>query len=165
MGKNQKMMIIGGVILVVLLVAGIFVFNSRQSKQRTSSDGLPEDSIIPTVDGSVVVELEQGAKKGEAILTIKNAPNGTRGIEYTISYDAESTEGEGGPVPQGAIGKCTKDGNVWQCGEPSAAGRKIVLGTCSSGVCRYHKIIGDVRVSLKFSGDYGERIFEKDYEI
>lgn len=161
---NNKKTIAVVAIAVILLLSGILVFNSRKSKNQ-SLESLPTQNILPTVDSSVEVELKSSTKKGEAILTIKNAPSGTKSIEYTISYDAESMEGEGGPVPQGAIGKCTETRGVWLCGEPSEAGRKIVLGTCSSGVCRYHKIIGNVQVSLKFSGTYGEKIFEKGYEL
>jgi len=43
--------------------------------------------------------------------------------------------------------------------------KKITLGTCSSGKCVYHEVVGKIKVSLKFTGSYGEKIFEKEYEL
>jgi hypothetical protein len=76
-------------------------------------------------------------------------------------------EGEGGSVSQGAIGKCVEIKGLWECGseEPGGQGRKIVLGTCSSGTCRYHNIVGDVKVFMKFTGDYGSKVFEKEFSL
>jgi hypothetical protein len=64
------------------------------------------------------------------------------------------------------IGKCFKTERFWQCGEEDAyGGRKIVLGTCSSGTCRYHNILGPIKLNLKFTGSYGEKIYEKEFKI
>jgi hypothetical protein len=134
---------------------------SKKDEQTLSSD-----NILPTVDSSVKVNLVS-TKKGEAVLSIISAPNSTKSIEFEMSYLVvnEDTGEGGGTVSQGAIGKCYETNNVWECGEPSQSGRKIILGTCSSGVCRYHNITGPIKVSLKFSGNYGEKIFTKEYKI
>ena len=166
MNEKNKKIAIGGVVVVVVLLLGFLALRKGQTQRKEASQ-IPTESVIPTVDSSVVVELKPATKKGEALLTVKNAPSGTKGVEYTLSYDAKGTgeEGDTGAVPQGAIGKCDQIGSEWECGEPATEGRKIVLGTCSSGVCRYHQIIGKVKVELKFSGGYGEKSFENDYSI
>ena len=154
-------------LLAVLLIVGYIIFSRGSANKQQSSDVEPTEEILPTVDSSVKVDFES-IKKGEALLTVKNAPSGTNQIEFELSYmviNADSEEGGSGTVSQGAIGKCTKSNNVWECGEPSASGRKIVLGTCSSGVCRYHNIEGDVNVLLKFTGNYGQKIYEKEFEL
>lgn len=167
--EYKKYAIIGGIV-VVLLIVGFLVFG--RSKPETKETNILESGseILPTVDASVKVELES-IKKGEAMLTIKNAPSGTDLVEYELSYLVVNTEadagdeGEGGTVSQGAIGKCVTSNGMWQCGEPNQNGRKIVLGTCSSGVCRYHNITGPIKVFLKFTGDYGSKVFEKEFEL
>ena len=47
-------------------------------------------------------------EEGEAVLSVKDAPNGTRSIEFEMSYMVinEDTGDGGGSVSQGAIGKC-----------------------------------------------------------
>ncbi len=168
MKNKNTLIIVSAVIVVIAIIAGIFVLRSKQGQKKSGSDNLPAENIIPTVDSSVVVELKPGSKKGEATLTVKNAPAGTKAISYELTYEAQGASDEGdssAAIPQGAIGKCTQSGSIWECGEPSASGRKIVLGTCSSGVCRYHKVVGPVKVTLKFNGSYGDKIFEKEYEL
>lgn len=168
MKLNRKtLMMIGGVILTILLLSGYWLFVGRSpSSNKKEEQIVPSDNILPTVDSSVKVSLES-AKKGEVVLSINDAPNGTKSIDFEMSYLVinEDTGEGGGSVSQGAIGKCTEADNVWECGEPSQSGRKIILGTCSSGVCRYHNITGPIKVSLKFSGNYGEKIFTKEYKI
>ncbi|MBI1862701.1 hypothetical protein HYS00_01130 [Candidatus Microgenomates bacterium] len=169
MKKNTKFII--AAVVVIILVTGITVFalNSKSTdSKKTSENVLENEPTIAPVDSSVAVDFKQGAKKGEALLTVKNAPAGTKDIEFELSYDAESAASEdsaGGSTQQGAIGKCEKSGDTWECGEPSTDGRKIVLGTCSSGVCRYHKITSQVDVRLSFTGGYGARKFEKKYSL
>jgi hypothetical protein len=167
--KNTKLII--GVVVAIVLATGIIVMavsgKNDNSKKQTENVLQNEPTIAP-VDSSVEVSFKEGAKKGEALLTVKNAPSDTKDIEFTLSYDAESAANEesaGGTTQQGAVGNCVKNGSVWECGEPSTAGRKIVLGTCSSGVCRYHTLKSQVDVSLLFKGRYGERSFQKKYSL
>ena len=170
MKLNRKTMIVfGGVFLalIILSVFGYWLFIGRNSTTSKKSEQIVQsDSVLPTVDSSVKVDLKS-SKKGEAILSIISAPNGTKSIEFEMSYlvvNADTGEG-GGTVSQGAIGKCSESNGVWECGEPSESGRKIVLGTCSSGVCRYHNITGPIKVALKFSGSFGEKMFEKEFTL
>lgn len=169
MNKNTKLIL--GVIVALLLVTGVvFVAMNRKSADTTkkTEDVLENEPTIAPVDSSVIVDFKEAGKKGEAFLTVKKAPSGTKDIEFELSYDADSAATEdsaGGTTQQGAIGKCEDNSGTWECGEPSADGRKIVLGTCSSGVCRYHKITSQVDVRLIFTGSYGSRKFEKKYSL
>lgn len=165
--KLNKKQYIGGAIVLIILVIGVFIYSRKQANNNVVTNNSPTDQILPTIDSSVKVDLIS-SKKGEAVLSINNAPDGTKSIEFELSYlviNADTSEGGSGTVSQGAIGKCYESNNVWECGEPSGTGRKIVLGTCSSGVCRYHNITGPITVSLKFTGDYGEKIFTKNYQL
>lgn len=168
MKPEQKKYAIIASVLVVLVLVGFFVFGPKKPEKKEATILDSESEVLPTVDASVKVKLES-VKKGEALLSVSSAPKGTDLIEYELSYMVVNTdvgdEGEGGSVSQGAIGKCYQKSGVWECGEPGTAGRKIVLGTCSSGVCRYHNIEGDIKVFLKFTGDYGSKVFEKEFSL
>lgn len=168
MNKNTKLII--GMVVTLILITSVVVLamNGKNSDTTKKTENvLDNEPTIAPVDSSVIVDFKEAARSGEAILTVKNAPKGTEDIEFTLSYDVESSTaggGEGGST-EGAIGNCEENNGVWECGEPAAEGRKIVLGTCSSGVCRYHKIAGQIDVNLLFKGSYGERVFEKKYSI
>lgn len=172
--QNRRTVIIVGIIAIVLLVGGIFLYQRRVAQQGQNEDVFQNEEVIPTVDSSVKVELKPyGTNKSIATLTVRSAPAGTKSINYEVTYKSESTggfsdEGLSGDVPQGAIGKCEKTGNTWECGnkEPISQGRRvIVFGTSSSGVYKFHKVIGKVRVTLIFEGSYGKRIFDKEFKI
>lgn len=165
--EYKKYLMFGGLI-VLLLIIGFFIFSRSNVNKEEATDIEPTEEILPTVDSSVKVEFKS-FKKGEALLTVSNEPKGTNLIEFELSYsvvNTDTSEGGGDTVDQGAIGKCYRVSGIWECGESSGGGgRKIVLGTCSSGVCRYHNVVGRVKVVLKFTGDYGQKIFEKEYEL
>ena len=165
--NHKTMMILGGVFLVLFILSGYWLLVGRKTVSNQNQDVVPFETIAPTIDSSVKVDLKQ-EKKGEVLLSINNPPNGTSSIEFELSYlvvNVDTGEGESGSVAQGAIGKCYESNSVWECGEPSQSGRKIILGTCSSGVCRYHNITGPIKVSLKFSGSYGNKSFTKEYTL
>jgi len=157
------------ILLTILLFVINFIFLNRKPKKINGSNMIiPTEELIPTVDSSVKVSFKT-LKKGEVLLTITNEPKNTENIDFELNYKVfnnDIVEGEKGTIEQGALGKCYRLNNSWQCGEDDKnGGRKIVLGTCSSGVCRYHDIVGSVKVILKFVGDYGEKIFEKEFNI
>lgn len=166
--KNQKiMMIAGGAVLVIILTAVVAkVAFTKKTQVTPKTPDETQNQVIPTVDASVKVNLTP-IKKGEVSLTVENVPSGTKSIDCEFTYDAKNTNADegSGVVSQGAIVKCAEIDGLWQCGEPSGNSRKIILGTCSSGVCRYHNIVGPIRVSMKFSGSYGEKLFDKEFTI
>jgi hypothetical protein len=151
--KNKPLMI--GLIVVIILIV-IFAFTAltkNTSKISPSTENvLPVGDVVPTVDSSVVVNVEPLSGNKEITLTIDNLPKGTTSVEYELSYNAK------GNVPKGVIG--TIDTTAGENIE-----RKITLGTCSSGKCIYDEGVTDIKVSLKFNGDYGARSFEKDFPL
>jgi hypothetical protein len=153
--KNKKILVIL-VIVSVLLIGGIVlrIKNSGQKKveQKTKKEEvLPESEVLPTVDSSVLVDLTSKDGK-EAILTIEDIPSGTSTIEYELSYLAS------GNLPKGVMGEI-------EVGDRLKVERKITLGTCSSGSCVYDQGVTSIKANLKFNGDYGSQLFEKEFEI
>jgi len=166
--KEKKNLIIAFTLLVLVAITSFVFLNKKPAKKNSPTVAVPTEELVPTVDSSVKVEFKP-LKKGEVTLTVSNEPKNTKQIDFELSYQVvnnDVAEGGEGTVEQGAIGKCYRFDNYWQCGEANnSGGRKIILGTCSSGTCRYHNIVGPIKVVLKFSGGYGEKIFEKEFTI
>ncbi len=156
--KNKNVMVTG--VIVLVLVVGGFLLTSRGGasgkKSVNDTSTLPDNEVIPTVDSSVLVTLTADKLLHEAVLTVDNYPAGTTGIEYALSYDA-SVDGEN--VPKGVIGDFVLDSKT------SKVSKEVTLGTCSSGTCKYDKIMSKVTVELKFKGDYGSKLYKSDFDL
>lgn len=149
--KQKKYLIIGMTILVLLIVGYLFFRKSKNSKQKIVETESTEE-ILPTVDSSVKVYLRGLNNNREVLLEITNIPNGTESIDYELSYQTTSKE------LKGIIGSVVME-------EKSKIEKRLTLGTCSSGTCVYHQVAGKISLILKFSGNYGDKIFEKEYEL
>lgn len=152
--KNKKAAVLIVTVVVIVTVGVIWKINSsKQSKPQEESkeDIFPQTQLIPTVDGSVVVAATSRTGK-EVLLTVSNIPRNTSAIEYELSYLAR------GGLPKGVIGTI-------DVADEDEIERKITLGTCSSGSCVYDQGVEKVKVTLKFNGDYGSKLFEKEFEI
>ncbi|PIZ65301.1 hypothetical protein COY14_02670 [Candidatus Roizmanbacteria bacterium CG_4_10_14_0_2_um_filter_36_9] len=145
--------VIGGIILV-LLVAAIYFFtlpDKASSETRDNKDSVFEEprEVIPTVDSSVKVTIKG---KTEAVIELSGIPDGTKEIEYELSYNTST-----GSI-EGVFGLIEVDGST-------KASEDVTFGTCSSGVCRYHAIEGEVSGTFKFSGSYGEKLLESTFNL
>jgi len=150
--EQKKILVIGGLIVVIVIATFLFINRGKTQKTETK-EALPTEMVIPTVDSSVKVDLKASGTSKEVTLSISGIPSQTQSIDYELSYN---TAAQG---LQGVIGTIVLEG-----GESNYE-KKITLGTCSSGTCTYHQVVGKIKLSLKFSGNYGEKVFEKDYEI
>lgn len=165
--KNKTFLAVGISVIILVIILVIFLVRKNRNNDLELQEQLTNTEIIPTVDSNVNVSLKEADKRGELLLTVRDAPTGTTAIEYQLTYDAVSREEGGSVVPRGVIGKCIQQlssQSTWSCQQPNS-GEAIILGTCSSGTCVYDNITGDINVQLKFTGSYGERIFEKDFKI
>ncbi len=148
---SKKYYIIGAVVLVLVVVAGVFLMNrgnaAQEAQDKESVFDEPSE-VIPTVDSSVKVSIKGTT---DAMITVEGIPGGTDSIEYELSYNTKS-----GSI-EGVFGIIEVKG--------SKAEEEVTFGTCSSGVCRYHEIDGPVSGTFIFSGDYGEKMLEQEFEL
>lgn len=163
MDKQKR--IIGGVALAVVLLFGVwFAVNSNNKNKNDGAQSVLENEpTIAPVDSSVLVSLKSAVKKGEVIIEVKNAPDGTKKAEMELTYNREKRpedETDSDVIPDGVLAGCD-----FKSGQKSCVKEGITLGTCSSGVCRYHTVVGKIKLSVIFSGSYGERSFEKEYAL
>ncbi len=152
MNLQKKYLYPGLVILVLLLVIGYWLLGRKSNFKNTSPAISPTEAVIPTVDSSVKVDLVSSLPGKEVLLRIENIPVGTETVDYELSYQ---TAQQG---LQGVMGTIKLDND-------KRYEKKLTLGTCSSGTCVYHQLVGKIRLTLKFTGSYGEKIFEREYGI
>src|SRR3989338_915777 len=123
-----KQIVIVAIILIVIFVVLGMAYSSRSKSQKTGVDEVfPTEAVIPTVDESVIVDLDANAGKTDVTISVKSAPSGTESIDYELSYQ---TKEQG---LQGAIGSLKKKTSTTFSAEAT-------LGTCSSGSCVYHQV-------------------------
>lgn len=149
------------ILIILVLVSGLILFwvgikikgrgKETIKKEEKKQKILLQEETIPTISPDVLISLTSIDKK-EVILTIENIPSGTQIIDYELSYLT------GDNLPKGVIGSI-------EITNQSKVQRKITLGTCSSGSCVYDQGVEKIEVNLKFSGSYGERIFQKEFKI
>ena len=127
---------------------------SSKVQERETVFEEPEE-VIPTVDASVKASI---VGRTEGVLTIEGIPAGTTEIEYQLTYNKKNlVEGEG--LQDGLLGRVKLKSNEKKIEED------ITFGTCSSGVCRYHDIDGAVTGVFLFTGDYGKKMLEKEFDL
>lgn len=145
-------MVLGGVFLVLFVLSSYWLLIGRKANNTNKDEQMtPTEMIIPTIDSSVKVSLTSVNGK-EVSLSITGIPSGTNSIDYELSYQ---TAQQG---LQGVLGTIQIDNE-------SEYDKKLTLGTCSSGACVYHQVVGKIKLTLKFNSDKGEKIFEKEFEI
>ncbi len=150
--KKQKLLIGLAAAGIVLVVVFLMLRKTPKTSEDNANNPTPTAVAVPTVDSSVKVALTPSSAGKEVTLDITDIPSGTQSIDYELSYQT-SQEGL-----QGVIGTITLTNETeYQ--------KKITLGTCSSGTCVYHHVVGDIKLTLKFSGSYGEKLFEKSYPV
>jgi len=146
----MKFLVIG--ILVLIGIGVGLVVSRKKPVQVEQVQKQQEFDMIPTVDSSTKITLSPLQGNKEIVLEGKGAPTGTVSVDYELSYD---TKAQG---KQGVIGTIsTIEGDSFK--------KQMTLGTCSSGRCVYHEVVGSIQVTLKFTGDYGEKLFEKEYTL
>ena len=149
--KKKMMIAVVGLLVLGGIVLGIFFSQKKAAvvEQPTKQEDL---GVIPTVGASTTVTLAALTGNKEMVLKSNGIPSGTTSVDYELSYD---TKAQG---KQGVIGTVnTITGNSFE--------KQMTLGTCSSGRCVYHEVVGAIQVTLKFSGDYGEKILSKEFSL
>ncbi|OGK39529.1 hypothetical protein A2954_07655 [Candidatus Roizmanbacteria bacterium RIFCSPLOWO2_01_FULL_37_12] len=151
---KKKLMLIAGAVLTILIIGAVLISSRKpEIKKPGNEELLPTEVIIPTIDKSVKVSLISSSLGKEVTLQIKGIPSGTETIDYELSYQ---TAQQG---LQGVIG------TLQLKPAESEVDKTLTLGTCSSGTCVYHQVTGKIRLNLRFTGEYGDKVFEKEYQI
>ena len=160
---TKKPLFLGIVVLVAIAVGvgSFFLLNPKKNVTTTQTKEFTEAAddlgTIPTVGPGVKVALESIVPKQEIKLMVEGIPVGTKSLEYELTYSTKDQDSQGVFSTAKPEKGSSKFGSTFM--------REITLGTCSRNVCKYHEITSPIKVSLKFEGDYGAQIFQKEYDL
>lgn len=144
---DKKVIIIVAVIVLLLLGGGGYMVLSKTSSVKPTpvSVAEEEETVQEISPKDVGLELILRPDKKAIKFVIANASD-IETVDYQISY---SKEVDGEEVPEGLIGDAKlEDGKI------EINYRE--LGTCSSGVCRYDKVVSPIKITLKITKTDGK---------
>lgn len=155
--KDRRIAIIlGAIVLIILLSAGYYFLSSQKSASQNTSAVPPEiqEQVIPTIlPSDLGLKLMLRGDKKALKFEITNI-DGIESLDYQISYLKEIN---GEEVPEGLIGEVRV-----KPGDKKIAIDYREFGTCSSGVCRYDKVVSPVKVTLKIVKTDGKVLQAED---
>lgn len=153
--KNKKLLI-GIVVVVLLVVAGIGIFFlSGRSEEPEEEVGIAAENL-PKMDPQEI-GLEIVPSSDQRYIQFKVTKlDGIKHLEWEFTYDADAPadlgNGEGGRVTQGFGGEADIDS-----GESEYTSEKRELGTCSTGgKCRFDTGIEKVDLIIKVTKTDGK---------
>ncbi len=155
--KDKRILIAIIVVVILLVGGGVFVLSSQKSastKQMTeTSSGDTQQVLNMKMSDLGVTFTFRDDKKAAKFVVGKS--DGIQAIEYIMSYDAIPANpeegGDSGTVNQAVFGTLPNDkgSNPWET-------EYREFGTCSSGHCRYDKVMSDIKLTLKITQDNGK---------
>lgn len=163
MQKNKKIIIALGLIILSILLVGVIITLTRPkasvsttSKTSKLAESQIDSEVIPTVGPEVKVKIVSIDPKKVVKLVVDGVPSNTTSLEYEFIYSTSEQDSEG-------VFSTAKPKEGLKS-FPKTFEREITLGTCSRNVCRYHVITSKITIRLKFEGDYGSRLYQKDFD-
>lgn len=154
---KNKMALIGiAAVVVVVAVAGFIFISQQKSVKAPVVEQTPEEQAVEMKPEEIGLELTPNKAHTEVAMKITDVSKFTH-FDFEMSYDA-IVDGES--VPKGAIGS----GDV-NPGETSIE-RKITIGTCSSGTCKYDKGVTKISLILRLTLKDGKTaVVKKDLDF
>lgn len=155
---DKKVLLGLGALVILLLIGGIYYALSSQKSSSRQASITPEvqNEEIPEISPEELgLTLTLRSDKKAIKFEIANASD-IESVEYQISYMKMLNDEE---IPEGLIGEVKK----------KSQDKKIAIdyrefGTCSSGVCRYDKVISPVTVTLKIVKQDG-KVYQAEDKI
>lgn len=144
---NKKVIIIVAVVVLLLLGGGGYMVLSKNATAKpTPTPVAQEEEVVQDISPKdigfkITLRNDNKAVKFE----IDNASD-IATVDYQISYTKEVN---GEQIPEGLIGDAKPEN-----GKIETKYRE--LGTCSSGVCRYDKVVSPIKVTLKVTKSDGK---------
>ncbi len=140
------------VVLVGLgILTGVFWFLKGQSKpvtQTSETKGKEETLKELLVSQKPYASLTPRADGRELRLVVSKLPKDAAAMEYELVYTVESGITQGVP------------GNVKDIAGKLSVERDLLLGTCSSGKCRYDEGVEQGTFTLRFRNSKGKLVYK-----
>ena len=132
---------------ILLLFLALFIFT--QSQPVLAKKSLLKQTATGGSGSSVIISPKLRSDRLALIVNFSNLL-AAKSISYSLTYNSQG-------VAQGVAGSIKPETNV--------TSRELLFGTCSSGVCRYHTNITNMRfvltINLKSGSQYTKRYLVK----
>lgn len=147
------------IVIVVVVILGIlgggFWFLRGTTKAPTQDGGETVDDSplkVLSVEESPYVTLTPSADGHNFHLTITKVPTGTGSLEYEMVYAVSSgvTQGVPGTIKDLSTGTIERD---------------LLLGTCSSGKCRYDEGVNDGTFTVRLRDSKGHLVSKMETQF
>lgn len=152
----QKVLPIFGIVALglALIVGGVWFFTRSKEDVTPAGGKRTQDQVVKElpIEERPFVSLTPRADGREFHLTISNIPSGTESVEYELVYKVASG------VTQGVPGTVKLSGK-------SSIERDLLLGTCSSGKCRYDEGVEQGTFTLRLRDSDGKLITKLETEF
>jgi hypothetical protein len=159
--QNKGLLVsLGVLVLIIVSGLGIFYFLSshktvvpvKTSPNVINTPQTPVTTLSPDAIGFSMAVADTGQSAGHAIDMKITKLDGITGIDYEFSYTYADNLNQGG---FGNLDVKSGDGSL---------SKEIVLGTCSSGVCRYDQNPSHFKITLKITKTDG-KTYEAEKEM
>lgn len=149
--QNKGLIIsLGVLILVIVLGLGIYYVatswnaTTKKAAQNVIQQDTPVPALSPDAIGLTLALAQDGQSAGHAINMQITKISDIKGVDYDFSYTYA------GNLQQGGFGRLdVKSGDT-------SLKQEIVLGTCSSGRCRYDANVSNFQVTLRITKSDGK---------
>jgi len=118
-----------------------FILGQKSTEQPVQVEEI-EELIIEEVSADDIGLVLTPSRDNKSVKMEISKISDIYSIEYEVSYEAEGKEGN---VPRGVIGTVEVKDNSLEIE------RDILLGTCSSNVCRYDTVISDIKFVIRIN--------------
>lgn len=136
--KNQKLIIIGAVILISIIGGGFFVLSSKKTPAKPV-DVAPQqqvEEIVKTLTPDEIGLSLTAINNNKKVLMEVVKTEDISSLDYELSYTSK------GNIPRGVIGHI----DIKIKGKPIK--QEIILGTCSD-ICHYDQEVSGIKLILK----------------
>ncbi len=154
---KNKMALAGLVAVILIIAVAGFIFISKQKATKEPViEKTPEEEAIQMKPEDIGLELIPNKALTEVEMKINDVSKFNH-FDFEMSYDA-IVDGES--VPKGAIGS----GDI-NPGD-TTVDRKITIGTCSSGTCKYDKGVKKISFLIRLTLKDGKTaVVKKDLDL
>lgn len=133
-------------LLKIFIIIALFIFT--QSQPVLAKKSLFKQTSPGTSGNSVIISPKLRSDRLALIVNFSNLLT-AKSVSYSLTYNSQG-------VAQGIAGSIKPETNV--------SSRELLFGTCSSGVCRYHTNLTNMRFVVTIKSKSGNQ-FTKSYRV
>ncbi len=152
--RTHWKIVVASIVIITIIVGLVMIINKFFRKPTTNKQSGQIKSTLKAADPNIKVDLKPADLGKTLTLTITNYPSDITSIEYELTYQTENNKQEG------------VFGQIKLENREKSIQRELTLGTCSSGVCRYHNLTDGLGLlTIKFNSPKGASRFQKEFKL